>query len=124
MIIATARDAADFLEPRLAEFAERKRVVLHLDSGQRLIHFDERIVKSRMPGALPVREIIGDALGYGSAGLLVGCNRPGGDPEPVPADIEATRRLVDAAASLGIVLHDRLIFADGRFRSFRELGLL
>ena len=124
MIIATARDAAELLEPLLADAPEDKRIVLHLDGERRLIHLDERVVTAHPAGRLPVREIIGDALGRGSAGLVVGCGRAHGDPEPGPADIEATRRLADAAASLGIRLHDRLIFAGGRCRSFRELGLL
>ena len=57
-------------------------------------------------------------------GWSIAHNHPSGDPSPSRADIEATRRLAEAAAALGIRLHDHLIFAGGDCRSFRALGLL
>ena len=77
-----------------------------------------------MGGGLPVREIVADCLRHASAGLVAARGGADGDAAPAPAEIEATRRLADAAAGLGIRLHDRLTFAGGRWTSFSELGLL
>ena len=71
-----------------------------------------------------MRAIFAAGLRHGAEGLVIAHNHPSGDPEPSRADIEATRRLADVAAALGIRLHDHLIFAGGECRSFRELGLL
>lgn len=124
MIIATARDAAEFLEPHLAAVAREKLVVLHLDSERRLLATDEHDVESEETVLMPTRAIFASALKLAASGLVIGHNHPSGNPEPSRADIEATRRLAAAAAELEISLHDHLIFAGGEWRSFRELGLI
>ena len=125
MIVATARDAADLLEPFFADAAGEILVVAHLDSGRRLIEAgaigeggEEHHVD------LPVRAIVSDALRLGGTGLVLAHNHPSGDPEPSREDLEATRELAETAMRLGIRLHDHLIFAGGRFASLRGLGLI
>ena len=122
MIVATARDAADLLQPLLADAPERRRVVLHLDRERRLLAIEDQA--GDRAGRLPLRDILADALRHRAAGLVIAHGRPDGEPEPSPAEIAATRRLADAAAGLGLILHDHLLFAGGRCASFRELGLL
>jgi DNA repair protein RadC len=84
----------------------------------------------RQPGSagdtadLPLRQIIGAALAHGSQGLILAHNHPSGDASPSRADLDATRRLADTAASLGIRVHDHLIFAGRDCRSLRAMGLL
>ncbi len=51
-------------------------------------------------------------------------NHPSGNPTPSAADREATRRLVVAATSLDIRIHDHLVVARGGTVSFRAAGLL
>lgn len=51
-------------------------------------------------------------------------NHPSGDPNPSRADIEMTKKVVAAAAALGIVVHDHLIIGRGTHSSFKSLGLL
>ena len=124
MIIGTARDAADLLEPLFAEARCEKLAVLHLDSERRMLALDEKLVESRDEMVLPMRAIIADALDLGTSGMVIAHNHPSGDPRPSRADIAATRRLAETAANLGIRLHDHLIFAGKSCRSFRALGLL
>ena len=124
MIVGTASEAADLLVPRFAQAEGEKLAILHLDGERRLIALVEEAFESEATVLLPMRAIFAAALALGSDGLVVAHNHPSGDPEPSRADIEATRRLADTAANLGIRLHDHLIFAAGGCRSFRELGLL
>ncbi|HEX8642049.1 MAG TPA: JAB domain-containing protein [Allosphingosinicella sp.] len=124
MIVGTARDAAELLAPLFALASAEKLAVIHLDGERRVIGVEESAVASAEAVELPIREIVGAALRLGSAGLVIGHNHPSGDPRPSSADIEATRRLAQTAANLGIMLHDHLVFAGGACRSFRELGLL
>ncbi|HTZ77046.1 MAG TPA: JAB domain-containing protein, partial [Stellaceae bacterium] len=49
---------------------------------------------------------------------------PSGDPTPSQADIAMTREVKQAAAALGITLHDHVILGRGRHASLRTLGLL
>jgi len=74
---------------------------------------------------MPIRAIIEDAFRLGTVGLIVAHNHPSGNPNPSEADLAATKELAATAGSLGIQLHDHLIFgAGGDCRSFRALGLL
>ena len=76
MIIATARDAAEFLEPYLATAPREKLIILHLDSERRLIGMDEHDVASEETVLLPTREIFASALRLAASGLVVGHNHP------------------------------------------------
>ena len=122
--IVSARDAADLLAPLFADAEGERLAVLHLDGERRLIALDTHDVAGADEIELPMRAIFAAALGHDALGLVVAHNHPSGDPSPSRADKAATRRLADTAASLGIVLHDHLIFAGGECRSLRELGLL
>ncbi len=51
-------------------------------------------------------------------------NHPSGDPTPSRADIYMTREVRDAAAKLGVALHDHIIVANSGHTSFKTLGLL
>lgn len=124
MIVATARQAVEQLEPLFA-CAEGEMLAVMLLGDEReligILHFPGREVDSML---LPLRSIFATALGLGGTGMVIAHNHPSGEPEPSPADIDATARLAETAASLGIRLHDHLIFGGGACRSFRELGLL
>jgi DNA repair protein RadC len=121
--ILTARDAADLIAPRLEQCLHERLVVLHLDDRRRLVHRTE-IEGCGVEVSLPIRLIIAAALACDARGLVLGHNHPSGDPAPSEADRLATLRLAEAAAPLGIVIHDHLIFAGSDCRSFRALGLL
>jgi DNA repair protein RadC len=123
MAIVTARDAADLLAPLFADRPGETLAALYLDAGRNEIAVDQRAAAEDAI-ALPIRDILRAALDHNATGLILAHSHPSGDPRPSQADIEATRRLAETAASLGIVLHDHLIFAGGDCRSFRELGLL
>jgi DNA repair protein RadC len=126
VIVANARDSAALFERAFADVpAEAETLaVAYLDAGRRLIE----TVVSPPAGPehvdLPVRRILEDALRLGAAGIIVAHNHPSGDPQPSPADVEATRELADTAARLGMRLIDHLIFAGGETCSLRSLGLL
>ena len=51
-------------------------------------------------------------------------NHPSGDATPSKADIEMTREIQEAAAKLGIAVHDHIIISKSGHNSFKSLGLL
>jgi len=98
--------------------------VLYLDSKNRL-KADEthgRGTVNHTP--LYPREIVRRALELQATALILVHNHPSGDPTPSRRDIEITREVKEAAALFGIALHDHVIVGNGRFASFRQLGLL
>lgn len=123
VIVATARDAARLLGPRLAGKSREMLAVAYLQHEQRLAEF------ILVPGApetveLPLRRIFADALRLDATALILAHNHPSGDPQPSREDIEATRILASTGDRLGVRLVDHLIFAGARTCSLRALGLV
>jgi DNA repair protein RadC len=98
--------------------------LLFLDHHNRLIA-DERQQRGTI-NHTPVypREVMKRALEIGAAALILVHNHPSGDPTPSKADIEMTREIAKAAATLGIALHDHLIIGKGKHTSLRSMGVI
>ena len=70
------------------------------------------------------REVIKRALELGASALILVHNHPSGDATPSKADIEMTREVQEAAAKLGIAVHDHIVIGKSGHNSFKALGLL
>jgi DNA repair protein RadC len=105
------------------ETTERFRV-LYLNRKNALIADEEQQKGTVDHTPVYPREVVKRALELGATALIMVHNHPSGDAEPSKADIEMTKEVRDAAAKLGIVLHDHVVIARGGFRSFKTLGLL
>ena len=70
------------------------------------------------------REVVKRALELGASAIIMLHNHPSGDPTPSKADIEMTREVKQAAAVLGVTLHDHVILGRGRHASLKSLGLI
>lgn len=113
-----------YLHAALAREPVEQVRVLYLDAKNRL-KADEvhgRGTVNHTP--LYPREIVRRALELQATALILVHNHPSGDPTPSRADIDLTREIREAAALLGIALHDHVIVGNGRVASFRQLGLL
>ena len=92
-------------------------LVLVADSGLRLRHLEE-VAKGGASGCgLPVREVLSAVLRHDGVAFALAHNHPGGDPIPTDADRAATRRVSDAAASVGLRLLDHVVVTDSGWRS-------
>ena len=70
------------------------------------------------------REVVKRALELGASAIIMVHNHPSGDTTPSKADIEVTRSVARALATVGISLHDHVVIGRGRHSSFKSLGLL
>ena len=97
--------------------------LLFLDAKNRLIadEMQQRGTVDHTP--VYPREVVKRALELGASALIMVHNHPSGDPTPSKADIEMTRE-VQAAAKLGIAVHDHIVIGRGGHESFRTMGLL
>jgi DNA repair protein RadC len=111
-----------------------RTAMAHLDLEQiRILFLDRKNVliadEAQAKGTVdhvPVypREVVKRALELNASALILVHNHPSGDPTPSEADISVTMQIQDAAATLGITLHDHLIIGKDRELSFRAQGYL
>ena len=64
------------------------------------------------------------ALELHATAIILVHNHPSGDPAPSQDDIDTTKEIKKAAATLAVVLHDHIIIGNGQWLSFRKTGLL
>jgi len=112
-----------FFAPCFAQSTFERLWVAHVDDEARCIH-----LASYDGGVdavdIPVRSIIGDAIRFDSAGIVLAHNHPSGQATPSRSDKVATRALAIAAEAIDLTLVDHLVFAGQDCASFRRMGLL
>ena len=114
----------DYCRASLAHEPTERFRVLFLNRRNRLIA--DEVQQRGTVDHTPVypREVVKRALALEASALILVHNHPSGDPTPSQADIEMTREVREAAAALGIVLHDHVVVSTRGATSFRALGLL
>ena len=114
----------DYCHTAMAHRETEQFRILFLDRKNVLIA-DEEQAKGTVDH-VPVypREVVKRALELNASALILVHNHPSGDPTPSEADIAMTAQIQEAAAVLGITLHDHLIVGKSREVSFRALRYL
>lgn len=114
----------DYLSLDMAHLKVERFRVLFLNASNRLLHDEALAEGSVNTTAIYPREIIRKALDVGATALILVHNHPSGEPWPSRSDIEATRRIAEAARPLDICIHDHIIVGRSGWSSFRALGLI
>ena len=70
------------------------------------------------------REIFKYAIEKNSASIILVHNHPSGDPTPSRADLEITKRIVEAGKIMGIDVLDHIIITRTKIFSFKEKKLI
>jgi DNA repair protein RadC len=123
-VITTSQQLLDYLQMDMTNLMNERFRVLFLTSQNELIADD--LVWEGTVGEAPAypREIVKRALEVGATGIILVHNHPSGNHDPSNGDVEATRRIAEAALVLGICLHDHIVISRAGWTSFRKLGLL
>lgn len=123
-LLPTSAALVDYLHLRMAWCAEEEFRVLYLNA--RNILLKDEAVATGTPNEVSVhpRTIVKRALELGATALILVHNHPSGSTDPSQGDVQTTARIVRAARTLDIVVHDHIIIARTGWRSFRQSGLL
>ena len=70
------------------------------------------------------REVVKRALELGASAIVLVHNHPSGDPTPSMADVEMTKKVIDAGQRLGVLVHDHIIVGRKGHTSFRQSQLI
>lgn len=99
-------------------------VVFWLDASNKVVGF-EIVTEGTLNSSLAhPREIFRGAIVATAAAIIVAHNHPSGNTEPSTEDMEITRQLVESGKTIGIPVHDHVIFAGDSFTSLAERGLI
>jgi len=123
-ILSSSRALIDYLFADMAHLPAERLRVLFLDSKNRLLRDEVMSEGSVNETQVYPREIMRRALELGATALILAHNHPSGDPQPSEGDVEATRRVAEAARPFEIRIHDHVIIARSGWSSFRNLGLI
>ena len=97
--------------------------VAHADEKGRCLYL-ARYPGDRFSAPFPIKEVLKDAIEFGSKMVILAHNHPSGDPTPSQADMRSTQRLATTAKALDCCVVEHLILAGEKCTSFRALGLL
>ncbi|MDZ5761112.1 RadC family protein [Lyticum sinuosum] len=70
------------------------------------------------------REIARYSLIHGAIAIIMVHNHPSGDSSPSKEDVIMTQKVVDALASINVVVHDHIIVSKNSHFSFRSANLI
>jgi DNA repair protein RadC len=94
-------------------------LVLYLDSRYFLINESRLTIRSKTSVPCVPSDIAREAVNCGATSLILAHNHPSGNPRPSLADIQMTRALMKATASVDVQVIDHLIFASRGWMSMR-----
>ncbi|MBL9132939.1 MAG: DNA repair protein RadC [Verrucomicrobiaceae bacterium] len=130
VLLDQPRRVYDYIGPELQALGYESVRIILLTTKLTLLRSDEIFRGSLNECTATPRDILKKALLHNAHALILIHNHPSGDPAPSDADRRLTRRLRDAAETMGLPLQDHLIIgtpSDSRplpYFSFREHGLL
>ena len=113
-----------YLRAALAHAPREQFRTLYLDKRNILIRAEWRADGTVDHAPVYPREVVRRALELSASALILVHNHPSGDPTPSRADIDMTRKIIDAARVFGIEVHDHVIVGREGTKSLRALGLM
>ena len=123
-VLPTSAALIDYLRLRMAWSSEEEFRVLYLNARNLLLRDEAVAIGTPNEVSVHPRTIVKRALELGATALILVHNHPSGSVDPSEGDVRTTARIVRAARTLDIVVHDHIIIARSGWRSFRQSGLL
>lgn len=123
-VLASWEQLIDYCRVRLGHRKTEELHLLFLDRKNRLIA--DECHQTGTVDHTPVypREVIKRALELHASAIILVHNHPSGDATPSRGDIDMTRRIIEAARAMEIIVHDHIIISQAGYNSFKTLGLI
>jgi DNA repair protein RadC len=123
-VLNTWNAILDYIRAAMAFNEIEQFRILFLDKKNQLIA--DEVQQEGTVDHTPVytREVVKRALELAASAIVLVHNHPSGDPTPSMADIDMTKKIVDAGQRLGVIVHDHVIVGRKGHFSFRANGVL
>ena len=123
-ILGNSKEVFNVMKPLYGKNEDKEIMYcIFMNSKNRVLSIE--IVSEGTLGAAMIypREVIKRALEVGAAAFIMVHNHPSGDPAPSPEDKTLTFRMLVAARSVGITIHEHMIVGS-TFFSFADTGIM
>jgi DNA repair protein RadC len=123
-VLSSSRQVLAYVRGAMAHERTEQFRILFLDKKNQLIK-DEVQQRGTVDHA-PVypREVVKRALELNASAIILVHNHPSGDPTPSRSDIDMTKAVQKAAATVGVLVHDHVIIGTDGHASLKGLGLM
>ena len=122
--IKSSRDAADIIQPVLADLYHEEFWVLLLNRSNKVTE-KYKLSQGGVSGTVTdVRLIMKKVAERLASGIILCHNHPSGNLSPSDADIKLTKKIKEAAALMDVQLLDHLIISGNGYYSFADEGNL
>ncbi len=122
--LRSSEEVVDYLRLNLRDRTREVFLVVFLNGRNQITAMEELFAGTLTTSAVYPREVIDRTLKNKAAALVLVHNHPSGSPQPSKEDLDITKRLKDAAASIDVTIHDHIIIAGDTFYSFADHGIL
>lgn len=121
-VLSSYSAVIDYLTVEIGASDVEQFRILFLDSKNRLIVNWAAGAGTLNHVSVYPREVVRKALEVNAASMIISHNHPSGDPTPSHSDLDMTKQIVAAAATMGIIVHDHIIVTAGQDYSLRANG--
>jgi DNA repair protein RadC len=111
-----------YLRPHLQHQTKECFYTLYLSHSNRVMRCSQMSVGGLTATVVDPRVVFKEAVIMGATRLVISHNHPSGNLKPSQADIQITKRLLDAGKLFDIELLDHIIMTDTGSLSLREAG--
>ena len=123
--LTSADDVVLHLRPCFSDDLYREKFVCIFLNGRNQVIATEILFEGSLTtSAVYPREVIRRVLHHGAAAVLFCHNHPSSNPNPSQDDLTITKKLVEAANTIDVTVHDHIIIAGTEYTSFAERGLI
>jgi DNA repair protein RadC len=123
-IVRTSQNAYEYIKHDLMDLHHEEFWLLLLNRGNKITH-KIQISRGSMTGTFADAKIIFQkALENKATSIILVHNHPSGASEPSEADKNLTKKLVQAAGLLDLLILDHLIITTHHYFSFADAGIL
>ena len=123
-VIQNSQKAYDYIQASLSDLAHEEFVVLYLSKSLKVISH-ETLSRGGISGTIAdMKIILKSAIEKLATYIIVAHNHPSGNLKPSQQDIDLTKKLKAACATMEITLNDHLIIGENAYYSFSDEGML
>lgn len=124
LYVTNAEDLYKLVKTKIKGYSKEHFFIASLDSRNKLLGIDEISVGTLTASLVQPRETFESAMRRKAVKIILLHNHPSDDPEPSSADLEITKRLVEAGKLLGIKIVNHVIITKENYFSFQDKGLI